>query len=77
MYTDEIICIVLIVILIVILGANTVLSKSIWSSLFKKGFLYGTPIVAEEIARNLANGILVPMSEAGLLPANTTAATLL
>ena len=32
-----------------------------------------TPIVAAEIAEQLANGVLKPLAERGLLPANTTA----
>ena len=72
--------IIITIIILVILGINTVLGASIWSTAgkaAKKAVWWATPVVAEEIARFLADKILVPLSHVGLLPKNTTAAHLL
>lgn len=84
MVKHETVAVIITVIIIVILGFNTVLGASLFGSIgsiagkaFTKAAYYVAPIAAEEIARNLANKVLQPLSRAGLLPPNTTAVSLL
>lgn len=76
MYFDEIVLIVLIIIIIIILGYNTLFAKSLIGTVAKKAGVYATPIIAEEVARRLANPLLEALSRYGLLPPNTTAASI-
>lgn len=73
MHCEDIIPIVITIFIIIGLGVKAVFGAPIVGTIIRATAKAVLPVLATKIAQEAANLILVPLSQRGLLPPNTTA----
>ena len=76
MHWEDILMLAITILIFIGLGLKAAFGAPVVAKIIGKVVKAATPLLAAKIAEELANLILIPLSEAGLLPANTTALSL-